>query len=93
MRTITTIHNLIAELGGPTELAAWAGINPHAVCQWETRGVIPPGWHLRLMIRAKELGFKIDPASVFGVPPREAQIIESSFDWTPITKLERSTAA
>ena len=66
MYDIRTIDMLIDALGGDTAVAAWLNISQPAVANWKQRGVIPPGWHMRLFARVIGMGQTVDPA-IFGL--------------------------
>lgn len=72
---VSTIKDLIDRLGGVSAVARWANME-HAsgVSNWEARGVIPAGWHLRLLIRAKREGFTINPA-IFDLSPEDLDFL------------------
>jgi hypothetical protein len=65
-RTILkTVSDVINAFGGPAAAAEWAGVGLSAVCNWQARGYIPPGWHYRM--HAHFADKKIELAgSVFG---------------------------
>lgn len=71
MKKIATIAELIAELGGDTEVADWLGISQSAVAHWKLRNQIGAGWHLRILAEAADRDLEVDP-SVFGLSPTEA---------------------
>lgn len=71
---LRTIDELIAALGGVTEVAKWAGVGKTAVSNWSARELIPPGWHLRLFAEAKARGYSVDPV-VFGWTHDEAKVV------------------
>jgi hypothetical protein len=48
MRTITTIQELVRELGGPSAMGRYLGVTPEAVSNWQRRGHIPSQWYKRL---------------------------------------------
>lgn len=62
---LRTVSDVVAAFGGPAEAAKWAGHGPSAICNWVSRGFIPPGWHYRMSKWAAENGYQISP-SVFG---------------------------
>lgn len=75
--TLHTVDELIAALGGPSEVAEWAGLSNHsAVSQWRQRG-IPPGWHLRLLAECIRRGLRLDLVAVFGLTEDEAEALLS----------------
>lgn len=65
-RKITSIAGLVKAFGGTRGLSEWAGVGMSAISNWVERDQIPPGWHYRLHIEAKNRGFEIEPA-VFGL--------------------------
>jgi hypothetical protein len=67
---ITSIDDLIAALGGDTEVADWLGISQPAVGMWKSRGHIGSGWHLRLLAECRRRGLTVDP-QVFGLHERD----------------------
>lgn len=71
---VSTIRDLIHHLGGVSAVARWAGMEPSGVSNWEARGQIPPGWHLRLLIRAKREGFTINP-ELFDLSPDDLDFL------------------
>ncbi len=79
MKAITSIPELIKKLGGASKLARWAGYeDARGVCNWSSRG-IPPSYHLRLTLLAKQRGVAIDP-SVFGLQDGEADLLRAVLD-------------
>jgi hypothetical protein len=66
MTKLETIQDVIAALGGPSDLAEMLDVTQQAVSMWKVRGEIPAGWHYRLHIEALRRGYEIDP-SVFGM--------------------------
>lgn len=62
---ISSIDDLVTAFGGPTELGEWLGVGASAVSNWQARGNIPTGWHLRLYLEAQRRGMPID-LTVFG---------------------------
>jgi hypothetical protein len=76
MKAIASVPELIKKLGGASKLAKWAGYeDARGVCNWTTRG-IPPSYHLRLTLLARQRGLVIDP-DVFGLQDHEADILRS----------------
>lgn len=66
MKVIDSIDALVTSFGGPSELGRLLQISQEAVSMWKTRGEIPRGWHMALLIEAHSRGWRIDPA-VFGL--------------------------
>jgi hypothetical protein len=62
---IKTIAGLVDALGGPLAFAEKMDVLPSVVRSWDVSGNIPPGWHLRLLGMAADVGKTISPA-VFG---------------------------
>lgn len=62
---LRTVSDVVEAFGGPAKAAEWAGHGSSAVCNWVTRGFIPPGWHYRMSKWAGENGYEISPC-VFG---------------------------
>ncbi len=74
VQQITTIRDLIDALGGPTVIAEWAGYeHPSAVSNWEARGNIPSGLHMRLSLEARRRGLVISPEEIFGLEGDDAE--------------------
>lgn len=67
---INSIDDLVAALGGDSEVAAWLGISQPAVAMWKSRGHIGSGWHLRLVAEIRRRGMTVDP-NVFGLTERD----------------------
>ena len=59
---INSLDELIAEFDGPSGAADWAGSRDSAICNWRSRGYVPPSRHLRLLIELKRRGKSIKPA-------------------------------
>jgi hypothetical protein len=77
-RTLKTVADVIAALGGTAEVAKWAGYDgPSGVSNWLLRG-IPPSYHLTLSLEAKRRGYFIDP-SVYGLEEDDAEVFRSVF--------------
>jgi hypothetical protein len=70
MYDINDTAELVASLGGDTAVAEWLGISQSAVANWKVRRSIPPGWHLRMLVRLRRDGKSINP-SVFGLSASE----------------------
>jgi hypothetical protein len=62
---ITSIDELVTAFGGPTALGDWLGVGASAVSNWQARGNIPTGWHLRLYLECERRKLPVDLA-VFG---------------------------
>lgn len=62
---IASIDDLIAAFGGTTALGDWLGVGASAVSNWQARGNIPTGWHLRIYLECERRRIPIDLA-VFG---------------------------
>lgn len=72
MKNVHSISDLIASLGGCSQLAKWAGYeDARGVHNWIARG-IPPSYHLRLLLEARRKRIQIDPA-VFRLPEADAE--------------------
>ena len=81
-RTLKTVSEVIAALGGTAEVARWAGYDsPSGVSNWLLRG-IPPSYHLTLSLEAKRRGYIIDPA-VYGLDDDDAEVFRSVFRLIP----------
>lgn len=79
-QTISSIRELIEALGGPTAVAQWAGVeHASAVSNWEARGSIPPGYHMRLSLEARRRGFVISPEEIFGLEGEDAKEFRDLF--------------
>jgi len=65
-RTLTTVKEIVAALGGTARTAEWAGVGMSAVSNWLADEDIPAGWHYRLHLELEARGFSIDPAA-FGI--------------------------
>lgn len=76
-KRLTSIAEIVEGLGGPGEVARWADVNNSAVCNWIERGVIPPAWHLRLLMESKRRGLVID-AKTLGLEADEAAEVEAT---------------
>ena len=77
-RVLNSVQDVIASLGGPSELARWAGYEaPSGVSNWLTRG-IPNAYHLRLSLKAAREGFVIDP-DVYGLESEDAEQFRAVF--------------
>lgn len=89
MKVIDTIPELVETLGGYSRVAQWAGYeDARGVHNWVSRGV-PPAYHLRLILEARQKGFVISP-EVFGLDGGEAEALRSVFRER---RLERSARA
>jgi DNA-binding transcriptional regulator YdaS (Cro superfamily) len=62
---LTSVDAVIEALGGPTKIAALAGIWPSAVSNWRVRGEIPPENFLLISDALRAIGTEAEP-SVFG---------------------------
>ena len=60
MKKLTTIREIVDALGGPSQVAKWAGVNDTAIHNWIDRSVIPPAWHMRLLVETRKRGLVID---------------------------------
>lgn len=69
-RMLTSVNEVVDALGGPSAVGSHYGIGQSAVSNWILRGYVPPGWHLRIYLRLKRMGFKAHP-SVFGLDEDE----------------------
>lgn len=70
-RILKSVPEVVNALGGPSLLGDRFNIGQSAVSNWNMRGEIPPGWHLRIYLEVERLGMEIDP-SVFGLEPCKA---------------------
>ncbi len=70
-RILKSVSEVVDALGGPSALGARFNIGQSAVSNWNMRGEIPTGWHLRIYLSVKEMGLDIDP-EVFGLEVYEA---------------------
>jgi len=71
---ITTIEQLIDELGGASKAAEWAGCGYTGIRNWMDRQYIPPSRHLRLILWLRARGKTFDPA-LFELTPRELALL------------------
>lgn len=76
-KRIETVEDLVREFGGPTEMSKWTGTGQSGVSNWITRGYVPPGWHLRVLIEAGRRGWTISPA-VFDLSEDDFAVLASS---------------
>lgn len=65
-RILKTVSEVVDALGGPSVLGDQFSIGQSAVSNWNMRGEIPPGWHLRIYLSIRQMGLDIDP-EVFGL--------------------------
>ena len=72
MYDISTIEELISELGGPSELSSQLGITQEAVSNWSVRGAIPGGWHMLLSAMILRRGLTISP-KVFNLTAKDVE--------------------
>lgn len=72
MYDITSIADLVDELGGPTALGAKLGISSEAISNWIAREAIATGWHVRLWAMVSRRGLTVDPA-VFNYTEEEVE--------------------
>lgn len=72
MYDITTIDQLVSELGGPSELGAQLGISQEAVSNWTVRDAIPGGWHVQLAAMIYRRGKTVSPR-VFKLTERDVE--------------------
>ncbi len=80
VQPISTIRDLIDALNGPTAVAEWAGVeHPSAISNWEARGNIPPGYHMRLALEARRRGLTISPEDIFGLEGDDAKEFRALF--------------
>lgn len=70
MRTLRTVDDVIKWLGGPTRAATWLGCTDQNIFYWRRKKMLPTGYHLLLVVRARREGVAIDP-SVFGIVNKE----------------------
>lgn len=47
-KILRTVSDVVDHFGGLRPTADWAGVGVSAVCNWVSRGYIPPGWHFRM---------------------------------------------
>ena len=69
MRQLSTVEEVVQEMGGISAAAAWAGIGYTGVHNWIDRGYIPPAWHWELETYMRDRGAVIS-ADVFGAAHR-----------------------
>jgi hypothetical protein len=69
-RILKTVSEIIDALGGPTVVAGRFNIGQSAVSNWNMRGEIPTGWHLRIYLSIRQMGMDVDP-EVFGLDTLE----------------------
>src|SRR5690606_2939660 len=74
MKLIRTVFEAVEALGGDTAVAQWTCMTQGAIASWKQRKEIPPGWHLRLLVRLLMEGFEVDP-HLFGLTSREAAFL------------------
>lgn len=72
MYDISTIDELIAELGGPSELGEHLGVTQEAVSNWVARGCIPGGWHMQLAGMVTRRGVTVNP-KVFNLTEKDVE--------------------
>lgn len=72
MYDITSIDELIAELGGPSELGELLGVTQEAVSNWAARGSIPGGWHMQLAGMVLRKGLSVSP-KVFNLTEKDVE--------------------
>ena len=65
---ITTVEQLIAELGGTTAAARVFGRLPSAVSNWKAAGRLPKAAHYDATMVARERGWELAD-TLFGEPP------------------------
>ena len=51
---MSSVDDLITDLGGPQRLATTLGVNANAVRQWKSRGTIPPEYWPELIELAEQ---------------------------------------
>jgi hypothetical protein len=66
---VRTVDELLLVLGGPDRVAELLNVENHDECMWLRTGRVPCGWHLRLYLAAKQLGYTVD-ARLFNGPRR-----------------------
>lgn len=61
--------DVIRELGGPTAVAAWLGVDQSTVSTWGMRGEIGRGWRMHVYWSLRDRGFREQdiPPRAFGV--------------------------
>jgi len=62
---LTSVESVIEALGGPTKMAAVAGVGASAVVNWRVRGEIPPENFILITDALRAMGAEADP-TVFG---------------------------
>jgi DNA-binding transcriptional regulator YiaG len=72
MYDIKDIEELVEALGGEHQLAAALEVGRNSVAMWKCRGLIPGGWHLRLLAMVKRKHLTVAPI-VFGLTAAEAE--------------------
>lgn len=69
---IHTVAELIEAFGGPARVAEWGGTSSQNICNWAAKEKVPPGWHLRLLIEARERNWVFSPG-LFGLTERQME--------------------
>lgn len=82
---LTSIDELVTALGGTAEVAEWAGVNQTAVCNWISRGFVPAGWHLRLLVLTRKKGIRVSH-TVFGLTEEEFALLPEKGPPSPSPK-------
>lgn len=59
---LQTVDQVIAELGGPSEVAKLVGVSLPAVSNVKSRGSFPYRWRIPIMQEAQRRNLQIDPA-------------------------------
>ena len=65
-RKLQTVLEVVEALGGTKATAEWCDVGMSAISNWLDRDYIPPGWHYRMTMKLKAMGFEIEP-TVFGM--------------------------
>lgn len=73
---INTLDELIGALDGPSGAANWAASGESAICNWKSRGYVPPSRHLRLLIEMKRRGRSINP-ELFDMTPEDFDLLRA----------------
>lgn len=80
-KRLNTIDAVIDWLGGPTKAAEWLGCTDNSIHHWRRRG-IPPGHHLRLVLRGLRQGVEIS-RDLIEVPGEEGEELARLFRRLP----------
>jgi hypothetical protein len=58
---INTLEELVDAFGGPKATAEEYEITPQAVCDWKSKGFLPPSRHLQVILALKRRGKSVNP--------------------------------